>query len=93
MTDFVKVDSVNPILVPTKNLIFDCPIFGKSIEWEGENVLNPAVFVKEGKVYLRYRAQDENMTSRLGLVISEDGLHFEKQGEPIFYPDNDSMKI
>ena len=93
MTNFVKVDSVNPILVPTKNLAFDCPILGESIEWEGKNVLNPAAFVKEGKVYLRYRVQDENMTSRLGLVISEDGLHFEKQGEPIFYPDNDSMKI
>ena len=93
MTDFVKVDSVNPILVPTKNLTFDCPIQGKSIEWEGKNVLNPAAFIKDDKVYLLYRAQDENMTSRLGLAISKDGLHFEKQGEPIFYPDNDSVKI
>lgn len=93
MTNFVKVDSVNPILVPTKNLNFNCPIQGKNIQWEGRNVLNPAAFVKDGKVYLLYRAQDENMTSRLGLAISEDGLHFEKQGEPIFYPANDSMKI
>jgi predicted GH43/DUF377 family glycosyl hydrolase len=93
MTNFVKVDSVNPILVPTKNLEFDCPVQGKKIQWEGKNVLNPAAFVKDDKVYLLYRAQDENMTSRLGLAISEDGLHFEKQGEPIFYPANDSMKI
>ena len=92
MTNFVKVDSVNPILKPTKNLAFNCPIQGKKIQWEGKNVLNPAAFIKDDKVYLLYRAQDDNMTSRLGLAISEDGLHFEKQADPIFYPANDSMK-
>ena len=92
MTNFVKVDSINPILKPTKNLAFNCPIQGKKIQWEGKNVLNPAAFIKDGKVYLLYRAQDDKMTSRLGLAISEDGLHFEKQAAPIFYPANDSMK-
>jgi predicted GH43/DUF377 family glycosyl hydrolase len=48
--------------------------------------------VREGKVYLIYRAQDNEMTSRLGLAISDDGLHFKKQGNPILYPDNDNMK-
>jgi predicted GH43/DUF377 family glycosyl hydrolase len=48
--------------------------------------------VKDGKVYLIYRAQDKEMTSRLGLAISEDGLHFKKQPAPVFYPDSDSMK-
>jgi predicted GH43/DUF377 family glycosyl hydrolase len=31
------------------------------------------------------------MTSRLGLAVSEDGLHFRKQPSPVFYPDSDSM--
>jgi predicted GH43/DUF377 family glycosyl hydrolase len=31
------------------------------------------------------------MTSRLGLAISEDGLHFKKQPSPVFYPDSDNM--
>jgi predicted GH43/DUF377 family glycosyl hydrolase len=92
MTNFVKADDDNPILTPTQNLTFDCPVRGENIQWEGKNVLNPAAFVKDGKVYLVYRAQDEFMTSRLGLAISEDGINFVKQGEPIFYPANDNMK-
>jgi predicted GH43/DUF377 family glycosyl hydrolase len=43
-------------------------------------------------VYLFYRAQDVSGTSRIGLAVSSDGLHFEKRGEPVFYPDNDEMK-
>jgi predicted GH43/DUF377 family glycosyl hydrolase len=31
------------------------------------------------------------MTSRLALAVSEDGIHFEKTGAPIFYPDNDDQ--
>jgi predicted GH43/DUF377 family glycosyl hydrolase len=33
------------------------------------------------------------MTSRLGLAISEDGLHFTKLPEPVFYPAEDNMKV
>ena len=49
------------------------------------------------RVYMVFRAEDtigkHAGTSRLGLAISDDGLHFVKQPSPIFYPDNDSMKI
>lgn len=83
---FVKLDSVNPILVPDTNFIFDCPVRKAGVRWQSKNVLNPTAFVKEGKVYLLYRAQDSSMTSRLGLAISEDGIHFKKQAAPIFYP-------
>ena len=31
------------------------------------------------------------MTSRLGLAISEDGIHFKKQAAPVFYPAHDSV--
>lgn len=92
MLNFVKADSINPILKPTTSLTFDCPVSEKEVLWEGRNVLNPSAVVKDGKVYMIYRAQDSAMTSRLGLAISEDGLHFKKQDKPIFYPDNDSMK-
>lgn len=33
------------------------------------------------------------MTSRLGLAVSDDGLHFKKEPEPVFYPSDDSMKV
>lgn len=92
MLDFVKADSINPILEPSINQIFFCPLTKKDVRWEERNVLNPSAIVKDGKVYLIYRAQDKEMTSRLGLAISEDGLHFKKQPEPVLYPGSDSMK-
>ncbi len=92
LLDFVKADSINPILEPSPGQIFFCPLAKKEVRWEERNVLNPSAVVKEGKVYLIYRAQDADMTSRLGLAISDDGLHFRKQPSPVFYPDSDAMK-
>ncbi len=90
--EFTKVDSLNPILNPSADMIFTDPISGNQVKWEERNVLNPTAVVKDDKVYLMYRAQDVNGTSRIGMAVSNDGLHFEKQSEPVFYPDNDSMK-
>jgi predicted GH43/DUF377 family glycosyl hydrolase len=89
--DFVKQDSLNPILSPDTNFTFICPVKNELVRWQSKNVLNPTAFIKDGKVYLLYRAQDSAMTSRLGLAISEDGIHFTKQPTPIFYPANDTV--
>lgn len=91
-SEFVKVDSINPILKPSANQQFNDPITGATVKWEERNVLNPTAVVKDGKVYLMYRAQDLNGTSRIGMAVSEDGLHFEKMPFPVFYPNNDHMK-
>ncbi len=91
-TDFEKVDSLNPILNPTADLAFKCPISQKQIRWEERNVLNPSAVVKGDSVYLFYRAQDLNGTSRIGMAVSSDGLNFNKSASPVFYPDNDFMK-
>jgi predicted GH43/DUF377 family glycosyl hydrolase len=93
LTGFVKVDSLNPILQPDSSQQFVCPVSKQTVQWEERNVLNPSAVVKDGKVYLLYRAQDRNMTSRLGLAVSEDGLHFTKMKQPVFYPSNDSMQV
>ena len=90
---FEKNDSLNPILHPTASLSFECPISSKKVAWEERNVLNPSAIVKDNKVYLFYRAQDINGTSRIGMAISLDGLRFKKSPAPVFYPDNDAMKI
>ncbi len=92
LLNFVKVDSVNPILQPSANQTFNCPVSKQRVMWEERNALNPSAVVKEEKVYLIYRAQDKDMTSRLGLAVSEDGLHFTKQPEPVLYPAEDSLK-
>ena len=91
LVNFIKTDSINPILSPDAKQTFNCPVSKSLVNWEERNVLNPSAIVKDNKVYLIYRAQDNQMTSRLGLAISEDGLHFKKEAKPIFFPDNDSM--
>ena len=92
LLDFVKADSINPILEPSSDQILFCPLSKKEIKWEERNVLNPSAVVKDGNVYLIYRAQDNEMTSRLGLAVSIDGLHFKKQASPVLYPDSDTMQ-
>jgi beta-1,2-mannosidase len=92
LLNFVKADSINPIMTPSIDQVFSCPLNKKDIRWEEKNVLNPSAVVKDGKVYLIYRAQDSLMTSRLGLAISEDGFHFTKEPSPVLYPGIDSMQ-
>lgn len=95
LSGFVKMDSVNPILQAGNN-VFLCPIQKQMILWEEKDVFNPAAVVREGKVFLLYRAEDKigkyAGTSRIGLATSDDGLHFTKMKEPVFYPDNDSLQ-
>lgn len=92
---FEKKDSVNPVLTPGTHLFTD-PIWNKQVAWEEKDVFNPAIVVKEGKVYMLYRAQDKiglpGGTSRIGLAVSEDGWHFTRKATPVLYPDNDAFK-
>lgn len=93
---FEKVDSVNPVLSAGENT-FVCPILKQKVKWEEKDVFNPAAIVRGDTIYLLYRAEDKigkfAGTSRLGLATSTDGLHFTKRPEPVFYPDNDSLKV
>lgn len=92
LNNFIKVDSLNPILTPSSKEQFKCPVSNQTVAWNERNVLNPAAVVKDGKVFLLFRSQDQNMTSRLGLATSDDGLHFTRMPEPVFYPQEDTMK-
>jgi beta-1,2-mannosidase len=93
---FIKVDSVNPILSAGQGK-FVCPILKREILWEEKDVFNPAAVVRNDSVYLIYRAEDVigkyAGTSRLGLAVSADGLHFMRKEKPILFPDEDFMKV
>jgi len=58
-------------------------------EWESKNVLNPTAIVKDGKIYMLYRAQTEDMTSYIGIAVSEDGYNFKKADKPVLSPTED----
>ncbi|HVW13768.1 MAG TPA: glycoside hydrolase family 130 protein [Mucilaginibacter sp.] len=92
---FTKIDSVNPILKPGTGSFTD-PILKKTVYWEEKDVFNPAIVNRDGKVYMLYRAQDKigkpAGTSRIGLAVSSDAMHFTRMPKPVLYPDNDSLK-
>jgi predicted GH43/DUF377 family glycosyl hydrolase len=88
---FAKADASNPILQPSATSEFDCPIEGR-VRWEESHVFNPAAVVRDGKVWIVYRAQGKSGISRLGLASSTDGLHFVRHPKPVVYPDNDAQR-
>ncbi|HEY0258197.1 MAG TPA: glycoside hydrolase family 130 protein [Candidatus Methylacidiphilales bacterium] len=95
---FVRPNGVNPLIKPDPNATFDCPMAGKPIHWEATHTFNPSAVVKDGKVYILYRAEDDSgthiggYTSRIGMAVSDDGLHFTTSPTPVLYPDNDAQK-
>jgi predicted GH43/DUF377 family glycosyl hydrolase len=92
---FAKVDSVNPILAAGEGR-FICPILKTQVSWEEKDVFNPAAVVRNDSVFLIYRAEDNigkyAGTSRLGLAVSTDGLHFSRKKQPILFPAEDELK-
>lgn len=88
-----------PILTPNPKAVFLDPISKKQVHWEANATFNPAAIVRNGKIYVLYRAEDDQgadeiggHTSRLGLAWSSDGIHFTRGPAPVFYAANDAQK-
>ena len=83
LTGFIKADSINPILNPSPDQVFECPVSRKEVRWEERNVLNPSAVVKDGKVWLIYRAQDNDSMNRF-LITTNTGISgFSTTEQPI----------
>ena len=93
---FKKLNDVNPILLASDG-VFKCPILNQEVKWEEKDVFNPTAVFRKNAIYLFYRAEDKigkyNGTSRIGLAMSGDGIHFTRMSEPILFPTNDFMKV
>ena len=88
-----------PVIEPNPASIFADPITQKPVQWEALHTFNPAAIVRQGKIYVLYRAEDNSgsmiigmHTSRLGMASSEDGIHFTRQPAPVFYPAVDAQQ-
>ncbi len=71
---------------------------GTAVGWEESDVFNPAATLKDGKICILYRAEDNSAqgigkrTSRIGLAESTDGIHVARHATPVMYPADDNMK-
>ncbi len=92
---FEKAAGVNPVMGPD-TAAFYCPVRRERVAWEVKDVFNPAMVVRDGKIWMLYRAQDSlgkpGGTSRIGLAHSSDGLHFTRLPAPVLYPDKDAQQ-
>jgi len=91
--------SGNPVITPRPQSKFADPILKEQAQWEALHTFNPAAIVRDRKVYVLYRAEDNSGSmdigmhiSRLGLAESADGIHFTRRGEPVFYASEDGQK-
>ncbi|MDR3774537.1 MAG: GDSL-type esterase/lipase family protein [Terracidiphilus sp.] len=96
---FARPESGNPVIAPRAESVFTDPVSKKPVNWEALHTFNPAAIVRDGKVFVLYRAEDDSgameiggHTSRLGLAESEDGIHFTRRGEPVFFPARDKQE-
>lgn len=95
---FVRPENVNPIIMPKPQSTFECPMRNEKVKWEESDVFNPAATVRNGKIYVLYRAEDNSATgigkrtSRIGLAISKDGIKMKRRSKPVLYPGNDLQK-
>jgi predicted GH43/DUF377 family glycosyl hydrolase len=84
----------NPVLRADSTFTFMDPVKKVTVRWQRADVFNPAAIVRDNKVYLLFRSEDNpaailgGRTSRIGLATSEDGIHFTKYPTPVLYPDS-----
>lgn len=95
--EFVRPADVNPVISPLETEFF-CPVLKEDVKWEVSDTFNPGAIVKDGKIVVLYRAEDDSgegigqRISRIGYAESTDGITMTRRKEPVFYPDNDDYK-
>ena len=96
---FERPQNAQPIIQRDTTATFNDPMSGEEVVWQSMATFNPAAIVKDGKINVLYRAEQDRHTdtigghtSRIGLATSEDGSTYNRAEEPIFYPDNDDQK-
>jgi predicted GH43/DUF377 family glycosyl hydrolase len=91
--------AIEPVIRPDPSAVFDCPMRRRSVRWMAAHTFNPASVVKDRKMVVLFRAEDNPdekvigfHTSRLGYASSDDGKHFAIRPAPVLYPDEDAQK-
>jgi dipeptidyl aminopeptidase/acylaminoacyl peptidase/predicted GH43/DUF377 family glycosyl hydrolase len=96
---FTRPATGDPVISARPESTFIDPVLKAPVSWEALHTFNPAAVVRNGKVIVLYRAEDNsgameigNHTSRLGMAESTDGIHFTRRPAPVFFPAEDDQK-
>lgn len=95
---FTRPADKNPI-INVDTIGFLDPMSQSWIKWKESDVFNPAAVLRNGKICILYRAEDNSAmgigkrTSRIGLAESKNGLDIVAMpSKPVMYPAEDSQK-
>lgn len=94
---FIRPANKNPVISP-QGTTFYCPMRQKNVKWEESDTFNPAAVLKDGKIIVLYRAEDNSAkgigrrTSRIGYAESPDGVRMDRREEPVLYPAVDNNR-
>ena len=95
---FSRPPEATPVVGPGGHS-FDDPLAGRIVGWDKLHAFNPAAAVKDGKIVVLFRAEDDSgemnigqHTSRIGYAESTDGLTFEVRDRPVLSPSDDAQK-
>ena len=97
--EFKRPPNVNPVISPKTDTEFFCPMRQERVKWEESDTFNPAAVVKDGKIVVLYRAEDNSAqgigsrTSRIGYAESADGIIMTRRMEPVLFPAEDANKV
>ena len=96
---FLRPPHAQPVITPRPESVFRETPTSPPVHWEALHTFNPAAIVRDGKIYVLYRAEDDSgenkiggHASRIGLAESEDGIHFKRDDAPVLYPADDDQK-
>ena len=96
---FQRPENAMPIIRKDTVSSFEDPMFGTAVKWQSMATFNPAAIMKDGKIHVLYRAEQNlhndtigGHTSRIGLAVSTDGETYTREGAPVFYPMDDDQK-
>lgn len=96
---FHRPENAKPIIQSDSVTLFDDPMSEGKVAWQSKATFNPAAIVRDNKINVLYRAEQDRHTdtigghtSRIGLATSVDGINYSPQENPVFYPDNDDQK-
>lgn len=97
--EFIRPAGVNPVISPDASSVFFCPMNQMDVRWEESDAFNPGAVVKDDKIYVLYRAEDNSAVgigtrvSRVAIAESTDGINMKKFDAPVVFPADDNNKL